>query len=123
MTDQFFERPILNSPYEYPGRHCELVGGQPTNQITVARGQNGCGKTSTPASAIMLSGQPEVMAGLTRERCGAAVPLREGADEFGRTTRVLPRTAKRYTDRGSAGRARPLDHGDRRPYRLVAARD
>ena len=24
MTDQFFERPILNSPYEYPVRHWEL---------------------------------------------------------------------------------------------------
>ena len=24
MTDSFFERPILNSPYAYPGRHWEL---------------------------------------------------------------------------------------------------
>ncbi len=34
MTDSFFDRPILNSPYEYPSRHWELDdGGQPTNRI------------------------------------------------------------------------------------------
>lgn len=34
MTDQFFEKPILNSPYSYPARHWELdADGQPTNQI------------------------------------------------------------------------------------------
>ncbi len=34
MTEQFFERPILNSPYGYPGRHWELdEDGQPTNRI------------------------------------------------------------------------------------------
>lgn len=34
MTNQFFERPILNSPYEYPHRHWELDGtGQPTQKI------------------------------------------------------------------------------------------
>ena len=34
MTESFFEKPILNSPYEYPGRHWELdTDGQPTNQI------------------------------------------------------------------------------------------
>ena len=34
MTDQFFERPILNSPYKYPAQHWELdEEGQPTNQI------------------------------------------------------------------------------------------
>lgn len=32
MTDSFFERPILNSPYAYPDQHWELdVDGQPTN--------------------------------------------------------------------------------------------
>ena len=32
--DRFFERPILNSPYEYPARHWELdADGQPTGQI------------------------------------------------------------------------------------------
>jgi hypothetical protein len=32
--DIFFERPILNSPYAYPGQHWELdEDGQPTNHI------------------------------------------------------------------------------------------
>jgi type III restriction enzyme len=34
MSTQFFEQPILNSPYAYPGRHWELdADGQPTNLI------------------------------------------------------------------------------------------
>jgi type III restriction enzyme len=38
MTEQFFERPILNSPYGYPGRHWELdANGQPTNRILETR--------------------------------------------------------------------------------------
>jgi type III restriction enzyme len=37
MAD-FFERPILNSPYAYPARHWELdPDGQPTNQILESR--------------------------------------------------------------------------------------
>ena len=32
--DQFFDRPILNSPYEYPARHWELdESGQPTHRV------------------------------------------------------------------------------------------
>ncbi len=38
MDNQFFERPILNSPYEYPARHWELdEQGQPTQQIIERR--------------------------------------------------------------------------------------
>ena len=34
MTNQFFEKPILNGPYGYPSRHWELdADGQPTQQI------------------------------------------------------------------------------------------
>ena len=34
MSDLFFEKPILNSPYAYPARHWELDGtGQPTQSI------------------------------------------------------------------------------------------
>ena len=34
MSEQFFEKPILNSPYAYPSRHWELdPDGQPTNRI------------------------------------------------------------------------------------------
>ena len=38
MSDSFFERPILNSPYAYPGRHWELdAEGQPTDRIIEMR--------------------------------------------------------------------------------------
>lgn len=38
MTETFFEHPILNSPYDYPGRHWELdADGQPTNAIIPSR--------------------------------------------------------------------------------------
>lgn len=38
MSNAFFEHPILNSPYEYPGRHWELDDtGQPTQKIVEKR--------------------------------------------------------------------------------------
>ena len=38
MTNAFFERPILNSPYEYPARHWELgPDKQPTQRIVPSR--------------------------------------------------------------------------------------
>ena len=38
--ERFFDRPILNSPYEYPARHWELdESGQPTNRILDRRRQ------------------------------------------------------------------------------------
>ena len=38
MTNPFFEKPILNSPYEYPSRHWELdATGQPTQAIKPSR--------------------------------------------------------------------------------------
>jgi type III restriction enzyme len=38
MTNDFFEKPILNSPYEYPLRHWELDHeGQPTQQLIESR--------------------------------------------------------------------------------------
>ncbi|MEZ5464520.1 MAG: hypothetical protein R3F22_04680 [Lysobacteraceae bacterium] len=38
MTNLFFERPILNSPYEYPARHWELdADSQPTQVINPSR--------------------------------------------------------------------------------------
>ena len=34
MTDQFFARPILKSPYEYPSRHRKLDAAvQPTQRV------------------------------------------------------------------------------------------
>ncbi|TVS20980.1 MAG: restriction endonuclease, partial [Planctomycetaceae bacterium] len=37
MPDQFYEQPILNSPYGYPGRHWRLEGGMPTDDIIERR--------------------------------------------------------------------------------------
>ena len=38
LDDQFFKKPILNSPYEYPSRHWELdEAGQPTQKIVDGR--------------------------------------------------------------------------------------
>lgn len=38
MANPFFERPILNSPYDYPSRHWELdSAGQPTQQVLETR--------------------------------------------------------------------------------------
>lgn len=38
MSDTFFERPILNSPYAYPGRHWRLdATGQPTGEMVETR--------------------------------------------------------------------------------------
>ena len=38
MVNDFFEHPILNSPYEYPERHWELdAQGQPTQRIIESR--------------------------------------------------------------------------------------
>ncbi len=38
MNNQFFEKPILNSPYAYPIRHWELDEvGQPTQKIIETR--------------------------------------------------------------------------------------
>jgi type III restriction enzyme len=38
MDSQFFEKPILNSPYDYPARHWELdESGQPTQRVQASR--------------------------------------------------------------------------------------
>ncbi|HEV7670017.1 MAG TPA: hypothetical protein VGS22_15970 [Thermoanaerobaculia bacterium] len=38
MSSSFFERPILNSPYDYPARYWELdESGQPTDRIIEPR--------------------------------------------------------------------------------------
>ncbi len=38
VSENFFEQPILNSPYAFPGRHWELdADGQPTNKIIETR--------------------------------------------------------------------------------------
>ena len=38
MSSSFFERPILNSPYDYPARYWELdESGQPTDRVIERR--------------------------------------------------------------------------------------
>jgi type III restriction enzyme len=38
MINEFFEKPVLNSPYAYPTRHWELDDqGQPTQRISERR--------------------------------------------------------------------------------------
>ena len=37
MSEQFFNNPILNSPYEDPKRHWEIVNGQPTENVLDGR--------------------------------------------------------------------------------------
>lgn len=37
MSEQFFKKPILNSPYEYPSKHWEMVDGLPTQKIINSR--------------------------------------------------------------------------------------
>ncbi|MEZ6319210.1 MAG: hypothetical protein R3B49_10745 [Phycisphaerales bacterium] len=38
MNQKFFEKPVLNSPYDFPARHWELdKDGQPTGQIIESR--------------------------------------------------------------------------------------
>jgi hypothetical protein len=38
MSDQSFDKPILNSPYVVPGQHWEMdKEGQPTQRVTITR--------------------------------------------------------------------------------------
>ena len=37
MSDEFFNKPILNSPYEYPSAHWEMFDGLPTQHIVNSR--------------------------------------------------------------------------------------
>ena len=61
MTENlFFERPILNSPYEYPTRYWELDDqGQPTQKVIESR---------RPAEFIMPIPKPRKRKGLAVEQ-------------------------------------------------------
>mgnify|MGYP001239568432 CR=1 FL=1 len=37
MSEEFYKKPILNSPYEYPSRHWQLDDGVPTTNIIDSR--------------------------------------------------------------------------------------
>lgn len=73
MTEQFFERPILNSPYAYPGRHWELdAEGQPTQRIIETRRRSDLiTPVPKPKKRRRIRGQAQMMfedeAGLTSE--------------------------------------------------------
>ena len=68
MTNPFFDRPVLNSPYEYPTRHWELdETGQPTREIVESR---------RPAQFITPVPKPRKRRGKAEER--AAVLFDEG---------------------------------------------
>lgn len=56
MSNPFFEKPILNSPYDYPSRHWELDNtGQPTQQTI---------QTRRPASFITPIPKPRKQKGM-----------------------------------------------------------
>ena len=41
MQNDFFDKPILNSPYEFPARHWELdKTGQPTQKILASSAES-----------------------------------------------------------------------------------
>jgi type III restriction enzyme len=109
MTDQFFERPILNSPYEEPRRHWELdKAGQPTQQIIdrrraselitpipTARRQQGTGEQSS-----LLLGEAELSTKAQQYAHTAIINgVRQAIDEWRRIPspndwRVMPETAR-----------------------------
>ena len=60
MVQGFFEQPILNSPYEYPGRHWELdENRQPTNRV-VDRRRTVSFITPLPDARKQRTPQPEL---------------------------------------------------------------
>ena len=68
MTDRFFEQPVLNSPYEHPGRHWGLDdAGQPTQLIIEGR---------RPAAFISPIPKPKKQKGSSTEQ--AVLVLDEG---------------------------------------------
>ncbi len=61
MDHDFFEQPILNSPYEYPSRHWELdPSGQPTNKIRDER-RKVAFITPIPKPKKSSAGQPKMV--------------------------------------------------------------
>lgn len=72
MENAFFERPILNSPYEYPRRHWELdEQGQPTQRTIESRRQVSF-ITPIPKPRQRVAGQQQILpldsSGLSTEK-------------------------------------------------------
>ena len=73
MSDLFFERPVLNSPYECPRRHWELdADGQPTQKIV---------RTRRPADFITPIPKPRRRRGRSEQQ--AALVFDEEAKKLG----------------------------------------
>ena len=94
MTDQFFDAPVLNSPYEYPTQYWELEPEtrQPTNQIIDQR---------RPAEYITPVPLPK---GVPPEQIGIFVRSEEQADRAKAAVRVAGLEASEV-DGGSEGAA------------------
>jgi type III restriction enzyme len=125
MADDFFTRPVLNSPYAYPGQHWQLdEAGQPVNRIVPARRRSEL-ITPVPKPKKQRRGKAQAELGL-----GAADGLSTAEQEYNPTPiineirdyvgqwRSLPVNQWQVTPET----ARLLQHwrhhafGDRRPF-------
>ena len=62
MNNPFFEKPILNSPYEYPSRHWELDDtGQPTQKVIDNRAHGGVYHAYPEATEAQRAGQANLV--------------------------------------------------------------
>ena len=60
MTPSFTEAPILNSPYEKPGRHWELRNGIPTDNVIEQRRPSEYVTPVPPSPATTVSSQNDL---------------------------------------------------------------
>ncbi|RME17492.1 MAG: restriction endonuclease, partial [Alphaproteobacteria bacterium] len=97
MSEKFFEQPILNSPYEYPGRHWELdADGQPTNRIIEARRKSDLiTPVPKPKKRKQNSGQTSLLLDATHDLSSAnqeynPTPIINEVRSFVETWRNLP---------------------------------
>ena len=108
VEQRFFDRPILNSPYEYPARHWELdEERQPTNRV-VERRRNVSLITPIPAARKRRGRQQEMVFDEAARALGSdgqqydltaiIESVRHGVDEWRRLPRaqwrVTPETAR-----------------------------
>ena len=132
MSDHFFDRPILNSPYEYPSRHWELdESGQPTSRILDRRRRV---SFITPIPRPKKRGQHEMVfdaAAQALEKEGQQYELMEVINELRRRIdawrsipdsgrwRVTPETArllKHWRSHRASSRSERHRFADIRPF-------
>ncbi len=93
MDSQFFDQPILNSPYDYPTRHWELDdSGQPTGKIAESR-RRADFVTPIP-NAKMKKGNPPGSAGL---KLDTGTDLSDEKQQYDRTA-VLINSVRQQVD-------------------------